>query len=64
MFVAPEVIQGLSYGCPVDVWAIGCVVYLLLCGQLPFNPMKNWQLDPSTYSTYSVCHCVNVECLL
>lgn len=64
MFAAPEVVQGHPYGYPVDVWATGCVLYLLLCGQLPFNSMKDWQTDPSAYSSYSVCQCVIVEYML
>ena len=35
-YVAPEVIRGEEYTCRCDVWAIGVIAYLSLCGDLPF----------------------------
>merc|ERR1711903_193997 len=29
------------YGVPVDVWAMGCVVYIMLCGWHPFQNQDN-----------------------
>ncbi|CAE7284518.1 egl-4 [Symbiodinium natans] len=36
-YMAPEVMRGKGYGLEVDVWALGIVLYELLCGHLPFG---------------------------
>ena len=38
---APEVVRNQQCGTAVDMWALGCVLYLLLCGCNPFNPEGN-----------------------
>ena len=37
-FMAPEQLGKDSYkGKPADVWSLGCILYMLLCGKLPFG---------------------------
>ncbi len=42
-YLAPELI-GQSYGFPVDLWALGILVFLLLHGQYPFNAPSTQEL--------------------
>ena len=35
-YVAPEIILGQQYTPAVDMWAVGCILYCLLNGKLPF----------------------------
>ncbi|OSX74149.1 hypothetical protein BU14_0306s0027 [Porphyra umbilicalis] len=35
-YVAPEVIKRTPYGPPVDMWAAGVVLYIILSGKMPF----------------------------
>eukprot|EP00658_Telonema_sp_P-2_P038520 TRINITY_DN2761_c0_g1_i12.p1 TRINITY_DN2761_c0_g1~~TRINITY_DN2761_c0_g1_i12.p1 ORF type:complete len:189 (-),score=13.39 TRINITY_DN2761_c0_g1_i12:356-922(-) len=47
-FMAPEMIRGEMCDEKIDVWAVGVVVYTMLCGQLPFEDtnqncqLQNW----------------------
>jgi len=37
-YMAPEIVLRKEYyGPPVDIWALGVLLYALLCGELPFN---------------------------
>lgn len=43
-YVAPEVIGGKVYGVSPDVWSLGVIVYILLCGYPPFYDANQQKL--------------------
>ena len=54
-YQSPEAISGHLYSYPVDVWAVGVIVYTLLTGRLPFDPDDKTRLSSlilsGTYNT-------------
>lgn len=36
-YLAPEVIKDGRYSTSIDIWALGCVLYTILCGFSPFH---------------------------
>ncbi|RUS90298.1 hypothetical protein EGW08_001896, partial [Elysia chlorotica] len=41
-YVAPEILTEVGYGLEVDMWAVGVITYILLCGFPPFrSPDRN-----------------------
>jgi serine/threonine protein kinase len=44
-FAAPELLQAKQYTGPeVDVWSFGIVLYVLVCGKVPFDDQSMPQL--------------------
>jgi len=55
-YMAPEVSSGMGYGKPVDMYSIGVILYILLCGYLPIDPENGiyvLEFPPSEWSTIS-----------
>jgi len=42
-YVAPEILDESGYGLKVDIWAVGVITYILLCGFPPFRSQKQDQ---------------------
>jgi serine/threonine protein kinase len=40
-YVSPELLLGRPYNGSVDIWGIGCIVYMLLSGYLPFQGQEH-----------------------
>ncbi len=53
-YIAPEVLKG-EYDCKCDVWSIGAITYMMLCGSPVFNGSSNNEIfkkilnDPVTF---------------
>lgn len=55
-YMAPEVVNKESpgFGRPVDMWALGVMLYVLLTGTLPFAGTRNRVFEMITKGVYSV----------
>jgi len=51
-YTAPEIVKDERYSKSVDMWALGCVLYTLLCG---FPPFYDVGLDIAALYFYLMC---------
>jgi serine/threonine protein kinase len=47
-YVAPEVLTMQGYGMEADLWSVGVIMFLLMCGKLPFDGDDSNEIIRST----------------
>eukprot|EP00401_Gymnodinium_catenatum_P069634 CAMPEP_0117548976 /NCGR_PEP_ID=MMETSP0784-20121206/47926_1 /TAXON_ID=39447 /ORGANISM="" /LENGTH=157 /DNA_ID=CAMNT_0005345947 /DNA_START=227 /DNA_END=697 /DNA_ORIENTATION=+ len=47
-YVAPEVLTMQGYGKEADLWSVGVIMFLLMCGKLPFDGDDHNEIIRST----------------
>ena len=48
LYMAPELVKRQVYDEKVDIWALGCIIYLLLSGQTPFQSREIPKIHSNT----------------
>ena len=48
-YVAPEVLEGAPHTPAMDVWSMGCTLYVCITGR---RPMQNQEAEDGTYARY------------
>lgn len=43
-YIAPEIVSRKPYTCAVDMWAVGVITYIVLCGVFPFDAEHDAQI--------------------
>ncbi|KAI8909205.1 kinase-like domain-containing protein, partial [Gorgonomyces haynaldii] len=43
-YMAPEMIEGISYDCRIDYWSLGVILFELICGERPFRGKNRREL--------------------
>jgi 3-phosphoinositide dependent protein kinase-1 len=49
-FIAPEMIQEQHSSCASDLWALGCIIFKMVTGKVPFPGMSEAQVFPAILS--------------